>query len=186
MYARCSFRILIGLALVGLGPSASPAQGRLDQSLSLNGGLYAASGIGTNFFSCARYDYTLPGGRSFVEAALGVGSIKSDVIAAVSRAGIFASNNLVIYEFGFAYDYQPSGPFPFVLLGVAGVKEGDESHFAPVIGLGKRVPIPGFLGSNSLGIRYDIRDQIFSQKINNSDSFVAHNIMATIGVQIYF
>jgi hypothetical protein len=167
-------------------PAAASAQGRFEQSLSLAGGLYAASGVGTNFYSCARYNYFFYGGRSFVEASLGVGSLESKVISAISKAGIFASDNLVTYEFAFGYDASPTGNLPYVLFGVAGVKEGDETHFAPEIGVGKRIPIPGLLGSNALGVRYDVRDQIFSQSINNSDKFVAHNIVVTIGLQLYF
>jgi hypothetical protein len=167
-------------------PTSVRSQSRLDNSIAITGGLYAASGIGTNFFSCGRYDYSFFGGRSFVEASVGVGSIQSNVISAISKAAVFASNNLVMYEFSFAYDATPAGAFPFLLFGVANVKEGEESHFAPVIGLGKRIPVPGLLGSNALGIRYDIRDQIFSQRVNNSDAFVAHNLVVTIGLQVYF
>jgi hypothetical protein len=167
-------------------PAAAQAPPRRDQSISLTGGLYAVSGFGTNLYSSMRYDYFLPGARYFVEGSLGVGSVHSNVIGTVTKAAIFTSDNLVTYEFAFAYDYAPIGALPYLLLGVGGVREGEETHFAGIIGLGKRIPLPGMFGSNALGIRYDIRDQIFGQVINNSDPFIAHNIAATVGLQIYF
>jgi hypothetical protein len=174
------------LALFFPGPEALRAQLKFDQSLSLTGGLYAASGFGTNFYTSGRYDYFILGGRYFVEASLGVGSLKSKVIGTVTKAQIFTSDNLVTYEFSFAYDYAPGGALPFFMFGVGGVREGQETHFAGVIGLGKRIPLPGLLGSSALGFRYDIRDQVFSQQINNSDPFIVHNIVATLGLQVYF
>ncbi len=175
------------LAIVfAAGPTAARAQIRYDQSLSLTGGLYAASGFGTNFYSSMRYDYFIPGGRSFVEGSLGIGSVKSNVISSVTRAMIFTSDNLVTYEFAFAYDYTPGGPLPYFLFGVGGVREGEETRFAGVIGLGKRIPLPGLFGSNALGVRYDVRDQIFSQQINNSSPYIVHNVVATLGLQISF
>ncbi len=174
------------LLLLSPGPEGLRAQLKFDNSLSLSGGLYAASGFGTNFYTCGRYDYFILGGRYAVEASLGVGSLQSNVISTVTKARIFTSDNLVTYEFTFAYDYAPGGALPFFLFGVGGVREGQETHFAGVIGLGKRIPLPGLFGSSALGFRYDIRDQIFSQQINNSDPFVVHNIVATVGLQIYF
>lgn len=177
---------ILALLLLSASPGALEAQQKFDQSLSLSGGLYAASGFGTNFYTSGRYDYYILGGRYLVEASLGVGSLQSKVISSVTRARIFTSDNLVTYEFSFAYDYAPGGALPFFLFGVGGVKEGQETHFAGIIGLGKRIPLPGFLGSNALGFRYDVRDQIFSQSINNSDPFIVHNIVATLGLQVYF
>ena len=167
--------------------ASSRAQTRMaDQSLSLSGGLYAASGVGTNPYFGGAYNYNVLGGRYFVEAAIGVGSLESKTLNAVSKAQLFASDHLVTYGFGVAYDAMPTGYTPFVMLGVAGVNQGGETSFAGVIGLGKRVPLPGFLGSNSLGFRYDIRDQIFTQRISNTESFIVHNIAATVGLQVYF
>jgi hypothetical protein len=174
------------LALLVPEPEALYGQQKFDQSLSITGGLYAASGFGTNFYTSARYDYFILGGRYFVEGSLGVGSVKSKVISTVTKAQIFTSDNLVTYEFTFAYDYAPGGAMPFFMFGVGGIREGQETRFAGVIGLGKRIPLPGLFGSNALGIRYDLRDQIFSQQINNSDPFIVHNIVATLGLQIYF
>ncbi|HUI09585.1 MAG TPA: hypothetical protein VL221_04605 [Bacteroidota bacterium] len=176
--------LLAALAAVLAG--SARAQARFEQSLSISGGLYAASGFGNNFYTSARYDYFIPGTRWFIDGSLGVGSLTSNVIGSVTKAQIFTSNNLVTYEFAAAFDYAPGGAMPFLLFGVGGVREGEETHFAAVIGIGKRIPLPGLLGSNALGFRYDIRDQIFSQVINNSNPFVVHNITATLGLQIYF
>ena len=174
------------LALAAPAAGTARAQARFDQSLSLSAGLYAASGFGNNFYTSGRYDYFIPGTRWFVEGSIGVGSLTSKVMSSVTKAEIFTSDNLVTYEFGGAYDHAPGGAMPYFLFGVGGVREGEETHFAAVLGLGKRIALPGFLGSNALGFRYDIRDQIFSQVINNSDPFIVHNITATIGMQIYF
>ncbi len=172
------------LIVIILGPLS--AEARAEQSLSVSGGLYAASGIGTNFWAGVRYDYFLLGGRYFVEASLGGGSLSSSVLGAVAKARLFSTDNLVTYEFSMAYDPAPAGNIPFVLLGVAGVRQGDATSFAGVIGLGKRIPLPGLFGTNVFGLRYDIRDQIFSQHLNDTDSFVVHNIVATLGIQVYF
>jgi hypothetical protein len=177
---------ILVFVLLCAGAGALHAQQKFDQSLSLSGGLYAASGFGTNFYTSGRYDYYILGGRYLIEGSLGVGSLQSKVISSVTKAQIFTSDNLVTYEFTFAYDNAPGGALPFFMFGVGGVREGQETHFAGIIGLGKRIPLPGFLGSNALGFRYDIRDQIFSQAINNSDPFVVHNIVATLGLQVYF
>jgi len=179
-------RAALLLALAASLAGSARAQGHFEQSLSLSGGLYAASGFGTNFYTSGRYDYFIPGTRWFVEGSLGVGSLTSKVMSTVTKAQIFTSDNLVTYEFAGAFDYAPGGAMPFFLFGVGGVREGEETHFAGVLGIGKRIALPGFLGSNALGFRYDIRDQIFSQVINNSDPFIVHNITATLGLQIYF
>jgi hypothetical protein len=166
--------------------SSGVAQPRYEHSLSLSGGLYAASGIGTNPYFGARYNYFILGGRYFVEASLGTGSLESKVVSAISKTQLFTTDNLLTYEFAFAVDASPGGNIPYILFGVAGVRQGGETSFAGVLGLGKRVPIPGLFGSNALGVRYDIRDHIFSQRLNNAEPFVAHNIVATLGVQVYF
>ncbi|MEW6511574.1 MAG: hypothetical protein AB1428_11530 [Bacteroidota bacterium] len=162
------------------------AQPRYEHALSASGGLYAASGLGTNFYYGARYNYFIFGGRYFVEASIGSGSLKSRVLESVSKAQIFSTDRLLTYEFSVAYDAMPTGALPFVLFGVAGINQGGETSFAGVIGFGKRVPIPGLFGSNGLGVRFDARDHIFSQRINNSDPAITHNIVATLGVQVYF
>jgi hypothetical protein len=161
------------------------AQPRYEHSLSLCGGLYAASGIGTNFYTTGRYNFYILGGRYFVEASVGFGSLESKVLSTVTKARLFPTDKLVTYEFSFAYDAAPAGNIPFVLFGVAGVRQGGETSFAGVIGLGKRIPIPGLFGGNSVGIRYDLRDMIFSQRLNNSDPFLTHNIVASLGVQVF-
>jgi hypothetical protein len=162
------------------------AQARFEHSISLSGGLYAASGVGTNFYYGARYDYYVLGGRYFFEASLCTGSLSSTVLEKVSKAQLFNSDRLTTYEFSVAFDANPSGTVPFLLFGVAGINQGGTTSFAGVIGFGKRVPLPGLFGVNGLGIRFDARDHIFSQTLNNSDPFIVHNIVATVGVQVYF
>lgn len=174
----------VPLCLVLLFSGSLQAQVRPEHSLSLAGGIYAASGIGSNAVFGIRYSYFILGGRYFVEASLSIGSLESKVISSISKAQLFQSDRLMTYEFCCAYDHAPSGNIPYVVLGVAGVNQGGVTSFAGVVGLGKR--IPGLFGSPVLGFRYDVRDQILSQRVNNSDSFTAHNIVATVGLQLYF
>jgi len=47
------------------------AQMRSESSVSLSGGLYAASGFGTNPYFAARYNHFLMGGKFFVEGLIG-------------------------------------------------------------------------------------------------------------------
>jgi hypothetical protein len=159
---------------------------RYESSLSLSAGVYSASGFGNNQFFGARYNYFFAGGRYFVEASLGIGSLRSQVLENVARAQVFETERLFAYEFVGAYDYNPSSYLPYFTFGVAGLSYGGQSKFAGVLGVGKRIPLPGFLGTNQLGVRYDIRDQIFSQEINGSDPFISHNLVFTFGLQFYF
>ena len=182
---RCRIAALC-LVLMTTIPCYAEAQQRFEHSLSLSGGLYAESGIGTNFYWGARYDYYVLGGRYFFEASLCTGSLSSTVLEKVSKAQLFINDRLTTYEFSVAWDANPSGPVPFLLFGVAGINQGGTTSFAGVVGFGKRVPLPGLFGVNGLGIRFDARDHIFSQTINNSDPFIVHNVVATIGVQVYF
>ena len=178
--------LLVLVTLVLGAHSSGRSQMHYENSLSFSAGAYAASGFNTNVYYGARYDYFFLGGRYFVEAALGFSSLKSNVLESFSKLKVFESDQLFSYEFVLSYDATPSGYIPFVVFGVAGVNQGGQSNFAGVIGLGKRVPMPGFLGTNQIGIRYDVRDQIFSQKINDSDPFISHNIVFTLGLQLYF
>jgi len=166
--------------------AGSLAQTRFQNSLSLSAGAYAASGFGTNPYVGLRYNYFLPGGQYFVEASFGYGSLKSEVLETVSRAQLFDSNDLFSYEFIFAYDPSPIGYLPYFLGGVAGLNQGGQTSFAGVLGLGKRMPLGGSFGSSQFGFRYDVRDHIFSQRLDNAEPFLAHNLVFTIGLLFYF
>jgi hypothetical protein len=155
-------------------------------SISLSVGAYAASGFGTNPHYAARYNYFVSGGKFFVEGTFGFGSLRSDVLSSVTRSQLFESERLYTYEFVAGVDPFPSSYVPFMILGVAGINQGGQSTFAGVIGLGKRIPLKGAFGGNQFGFRYDVRDQIFSQRILNKEPFVSHNIAFTVGIQFYF
>jgi hypothetical protein len=185
MNCRLRLASIVILAL-GFAHARTDAQLRYASSLSLSGGAYAASGFGTNHFFGVRYNYFFLGGRYFVEASLGVGSLRSQVLENVARAQVFETERLYAYEFVGAYDHNPYSYLPYFTFGVAGINQGGQSKFAGVLGVGKRIPLTGFLNSDQLGVRYDIRDQIFSQKINNSDPFISHNLAFTFGLQFYF
>lgn len=162
------------------------AQMPFEHSVSLSAGAYAASGFGTNLYYSARYNYFIEGGKFFAEGGLGFGSLKSDVLGSVTKAQVYESERVVAYEFVGGFDPYPNGYVPYVIGGVAGLKYGGQSNFAGVIGLGKRVPLKGLFGGNQFGIRYDVRDQIFSQTIYNAAPFTTHNIVFTVGLQYYF
>jgi hypothetical protein len=162
------------------------AQLRFEHSISVTAGAYAASGFGTNPFAGARYNYYFFGGKGFVEGALGFGSLRSRVLENVTRSQLFETEHLSSYEFVAGYDPAPSQAIPYVTLGVAGINQGGQSKYAASLGLGKRVPLSGILNGSQLAFRYDIRDQIFSQSINNSDPFIAHNFVFTCGLQLFF
>ena len=179
---------LIGVLLFALTllPSFSQSQLRYENSLSISAGAYAVGGFGTNQFVGIRYNYFFLGGRYFVEASIGSGSIKSKVLENFSKTPVFETEKLVAYEFLTAYDHSPSSYVPYFTFGVAGINQGGISRFAGVVGVGKRIPLTGFLGTDQLGIRYDIRDHIFSQSINDSDPFISNNLVFTFGLQFFF
>ncbi len=174
------------LCTVLLAPPGVSAQVRSEHSISLTAGAYAASGFGTNLFAGARYNYYFLAGKGFVEAALGFGSLRSRVLENVTRSQLFDSERLTSYEFVLGYDMAPTLAIPYVTAGVAGINQGGQSKYAGSVGLGKRIPLSGLVGGNQLAFRYDVRDQIFSQSINNSDAFIAHNIVFTCGLQLFF
>jgi hypothetical protein len=183
---RIATIILATTVLLSLAQRTARAQTRYENSLSFSLGAYAADGFGTNRFVGARYNYYFLGGRYFVEGSLGFGSMRSAVLDNVTKAELFESQKLIAYEFVGAYDHMPNGVLPYLTLGVAGINQGGQSRFAGVIGLGKRIQLVNVFNSDRFGVRYDIRDHIFSQTVNNSDPFIAHNLSFTIGIQYYF
>ncbi len=179
-----TWSLLLVLTTVAAIPSY--AQMPYSNSISLSVGAYAASGFGTNPHYAARYNYFVSGGRFFVEGTFGLSSLRSNVLSSVTRSQLFESERLYTYEFVAGFDPFPSSYVPFMILGVAGINQGGQSTFAGVIGLGKRIPLKGAFGGNQFGFRYDVRDQIFSQRILNDEPFVSHNIAFTVGIQFYF
>lgn len=182
-------RQLLWIAIaVSLTIAASPvmkAQLRYEHGLTLSAGAYSASGFGTNQFVGARYNYFLFGGKYFVEASYGTGSLKSKVLENLKKPLVYDTERLVAYEFLAAYDHNPSGYLPYFAAGVAGIDQGGVSRFAGVVGVGKRIPLIGFLGTDQFGVRYDIRDHIFSQTISDGEPFISHNLVFTFGLQLY-
>jgi len=185
-HSRSLFILLFIFLVLGLFPVNSVAQVGFKHSISASTGIYAAAGLGSNVYINIRYNHLIDRGTYFFEGAVGLGSIRSDVLESVTAANIFDGNDLFTYEFLFGYDWRRKGTFPYFVLGFAGINQGGQSRFAGVIGLGKRILVGGLIESDKLGLRYDIRDQIFSQELNNSDSFISHNIVATIGIEYYF
>lgn len=186
MTFRRSWNIVLLCSMMWAGGEFSYAQMPYSNSLSISLGAYAASGFGTNFHYAARYNYFAFAGKVFVEGTLGFSSLQSNVLAAVTKSQLFESERLYTYEFVGGFDPIPNSALPYFVAGVAGVNQGGQTAFAGVIGLGKRVPLRGALGSDQLGFRYDVRDQIFSQRILNREAFVSHNITFTVGLQFYF
>ncbi|MBX2990829.1 MAG: hypothetical protein KF749_06620 [Bacteroidetes bacterium] len=186
-FLRLPLRVILLIASLSLFVTAPVrAQMPYDNSVSISLGAYAASGFGTNFSYGARYNYFISGGKFFIEGALSFGSLKSQVLENITRSQVFDTDRLYTYEFVAGIDPYPNGYTPYLVVGVAGLNQGGQSNFAGVLGLGKRVPLKGLFGGDRLGFRYDVRDQIFSQRIMNNDPFISHNIVFTLGLQLYF
>lgn len=178
--------VFFSLIFTTLFISNSYSQTIYNNSFSLTGGIYAASGFGTNSHVGLNYNHFMERGKYFVEAGFGYGSIKSEVLSDLLKAQVFETENLVTYKVLFGYDYTRLGNWPYLVLGLAGVNQGGQTNFAGVIGIGKRISASGVFGSNRFGFRYDIRDQIFNQKLNSANSFTSHNLVLQIGLEYFY
>lgn len=175
------------ISAVLLAPAAAQADGLFKNSLSISPGLYAAEGFGSNFYLGIRYNHYFKKWTYFIETSLGFSSMNSQVLEDLANFQVFESNNLLTYEFLFGYDMAPLSNFPFLVAGIAGINQGGQTKFSYVVGLGKQIPLAQFLKVKRWGLRYDIRDQIFKQRITNTaDSFTAHNLIVSLGLQYYF
>lgn len=177
------------VAMICFLTAASPAlqaKGIFTNSLTFTNGIYAAEGFGSNYYLGARYNHFFNKWTYFVEASIGFSSVKSQVLEDLAAFQVFDSNGLMTYEFLLGYDMKPLGGFPFLVAGVAGINQGGQSKFAYVLGLGKHIPLAQFFNAKRWGLRYDIRDQIFKQQVSDEGSFVAHNLVFTLGLTYYF
>lgn len=169
--------------------AASPAlqaKGIYTNSLTFTNGIYSAEGFGSNYYLGARYNHFFSKWTYFVEASIGFSSVKSQVLEDLAAFQVFDSEGLTAYEFLLGYDMKPLGGFPFLVAGVAGINQGGQSKFAYVLGLGKHIPLAQFFNVKRLGLRYDVRDHIFKQQVSDKGSFVAHNLVFTLGLTYYF
>jgi hypothetical protein len=174
-------------------PAPAPAESAHPHGLSINQGIYATEVFGRNYYFDIRYNYLYKEGKFFFEGSLGFGSLSSRFWDEIINTRIYNSDAVRAYEFlaGYAYDWKPREglaalrSIPYLTAGVGGVSLGDESHFAYVLGFGNRIPLPGVLGVDRLSIRYDVRDQMFSQEFSNSEPFWTHNVILIIGVQYF-
>ncbi len=173
------------LLFMSLGTSAT-AGGLYENSVGLTNGLYSAAGFGTNYYFGMRYTHYFSRWTYFVDGIIGFSSVKSKVLKDIANFQVFDNEELFTYEFLFGYDPAPLGSFPFFLVGVAGVQQGGVNKFAYVVGLGKQIPFARFSNIKRLGFRYDIRDQLFKQTINNNTPFLTHNLLFTVGIHYYF
>lgn len=162
------------------------AGGLFENSVGVANGFYAAEGFGTNYYLGLRYNHYYSRWKYFVEGSIGFSSIKSQVLDDLAAFSVFENDGLFTYEFMLGYDLKPLGSLPYVTVGVAGVNQGGQSKFAMAFGLGKHIPLAQFFKVKKLGIRYDIRDFIFKQQINNANSFTSHNLSFTLALQYYF
>ncbi len=169
-----------------LTPACSLHAKAYENSVGLANGLYAAEGFGANYYLGLRYTHFFDNWHYFVEGTLGFSSLSSPVLNDLAAFQVFDSQKLWAYEFLFGYDMRPLYGLPYVLAGVAAVNQGGQSKFSYVIGVGKQIPLVQFFNVKRLGIRYDIRDHIFRQQINENEPFTAHNLVVTVGLQYYF
>jgi len=185
MHLNTHTRLLLLILLFQLCCSGSVVFGQTGykNGLSLGIGPYAAEGLGTNFYTELRYNHFLSQGKYFFEGAVGIGSIESALLKAISSSQLFGGNSLTVYQFLFGYDPEYRGSIPYLIGGFAGLNQGGESRFAFILGFGKRFSL---WGSTDFRLRYDIRTQIFKQELNNEDSFTSLNIALTIGCEYLF
>ena len=182
------YKLLMSLLLAAilLLPSPASAQSGFRNSASLTSGLYAADGFGSNFYYGARFNHYFNKWRYFVEGSIGFSSLQSEVLQDLTAFQVFDSEGLTAIEFLFGYDPRPLAGLPYFVGGVASINQGGQSRFAYVVGFGKHIPLAQFFKVKKLGIRYDIRDHIFRQKINDAGSFISHNLVFSLGIQYYF
>jgi hypothetical protein len=178
--------ILLASIFLIAGNGQSTAQSYYNNSLGLSGGIYSASGFGTNPYFALRFNHFFSNKRFFFEASYGIGSLESDVLNNVGGFQLFDSDKLHSYEFLVAYDAVSNGNVPFIIGGVSGINQGGQSVFSYVFGVGKHIPLSQFFNTDRLGIRYDARDQIFKQTLDNDNSYISHNLIFTLGLQLYF
>lgn len=175
------------LLLLLLGWLSSAMGGGLYQnSIGVTNGLYASDGFGTNYYLGLRYTHYFTGWNYFVDGVIGFSSVKSEVLKDIADFQVFDHEGLLAYEFLFGYDPAPLSSLPFFLIGVGGLQRGGTNKFAYVIGLGKHIPFAKFSSIKRFGLRYEIRDQLFKQVINNNKPFLTHNLIFTVGVHYYF
>lgn len=184
MFKNKRLRLLI-LLLASFTLSPVFANGQAN-SLGVSNGIYTAEGFGANYYFGARYAKFFNNAHYFVEGTVGISSLESRVLNELSAFQVFDSNRLMTYEFVFGYDKFPAGGMPFFVMGVAGLKQGGQSKFAYVLGIGKQIPLSQFFDVKRIAVRYDIRDHIFRQQINDNQRFTSHNLSFTLGLQYYF
>ena len=176
------------LLMIVMMASCAQAQRRAiyENSLGVSSGIYASEGFGSNLYYGLRFNHYFSRWQFFVEGSIGRSSIKSQVLKDLAAFQVFGSERLTTYEFLMGYDQVPTGSLPYVVFGVAGLNQGGQSKFSYIFGLGKHIPLAKYINMKRWGFRYDIRDQIFQQQVNNDDTFTAHNLMFTMGLQYYF
>ncbi len=180
-----SKRLMIGLILLFIS-SPLMAQLKYNNGFTIAAGMYSSAGVGVNPYAALRYNHYLSEGKHFAELSFGISSVKSETLRSIANAQYFESSRLITYEFLYGYDSQMFSSFPYLLGGVAGINQGGQSKFAVVFGLGNRLYFSSIFGSKKIGLRYDIRDQMFSQSFNNRKSFLAHNLVLTLNMEFYY
>ncbi len=180
------FLLVIGFLVIGFAGNQPLRADVFENSFGIANGIYAAEGFGSNYYLGVRYTHLFSKWHYFVETSVGLSSLKSPVLNDLASFQVFDSQNLMAYEFLFGYDMRPLNGLPYVVFGVAGLNQGGQSKFAYVIGLGKQIPLAQFFDVKRIGLRYDIRDHIFRQKLNDNGRFTAHNLVFTFGFQYYF
>lgn len=178
--------MMTGLVLFGLLWGGMATAAPYDNGLTVMNGLYAAEGFGSNYYFGLRYTHYFNKWNHFVEGAVGFSSVRSSVLRDLTAFQVFEGEGLLTYQFLMGYDHRPLGGLPYVVAGVAAINQGGQSKFAWVIGLGKHIPLAQYFDVKRWGIRYDIRDQIFKQQVSDRGSFIAHNLVVSLGVQYYF
>lgn len=170
----------------GINPKKAVGQINYNNGFNISLGAYSTSGFGTNPYAAFRYNHYLSRGKHFAEVSFGISSIESDVLRTVANAQLFENNRLLVYEVVYGYDPKMYTSLPYFVAGLAGVNQGGQSKFAVVLGIGNRLYFETIFGSKKIGLRYDLRDHILSQRFNEKKSFIAHNLVFTINLEFFY
>lgn len=183
---RSSRWMLIVPLVLLLGAEYSQAQVKYEYGFSIATGLYAAEGFGTNLSGALRFNKYFDQGKSFVEGSIGIASLESEVLKAIGNTHLFDNTRLFSLEFLYGYDPKMWTSLPYFTAGVASISQGGQSRFAGILGIGNRLYFDTLFGSKKMGLRYDLRDHIFSQSYNDRSAFISHNLNFTINLEFFF
>ncbi len=199
MKKKKPFKTLFGLGLIlGLTNLGSSYQ----HALTLNTGFYSLEGLGMTLLASGGYNYFVGNNQYIFQTNYGISSIEAKVVDIVDNTkAIFGGSLLVMYyEFNLIYQISRKNPesaksfdrgkkkrgilsriptdFPYLFAGAGSLKEGSFWRYFSVLGIGNWITL---IKNKRFGLRYEIRDQLFVQKILN-EKFFSNNFILSLGI----